>query len=269
MTYYTSRFFDEIASTRVRFKPHGENPYYKYMEEAEVYSKEENITNTVFYSFAECRDKKTGEVVQLLGNNGLLNIFKNETFTLNVEEKWESDKPHPLSVLIDLYVKGTMVCADGTKRNFTKLYDTETVRENTGWRYTWSNLPREKSVNGCTYNYDTYYVSEEVPNGYKPSYSDGQNNKLTLEEISLNRAETSNGDNNSPIGTEAISGSDLSAEETGLATVLIDGVDANGGEVIITNYTDCKPQKRLQRQRSACDDCLNKCSCCIEPELTQ
>jgi hypothetical protein len=205
--------------------------------------------------------------VQLLGNNGLLNIFKNETFTLNVEEKWESDKPHPLSVLIDLYVKGTMVCADGTKRNFTKLYDTETVRENTGWRYTWTNLPREKFVNGCTYKYDTYYVSEEVPNGYRPSYSDGENNKLTVEELNLNKVETSNGDNNSPLNSDATSGSDLKAEEKVL--IPVDGVDANGGEVIITNYTDCEPQERLHKQGFACEDCIYKCNCCAEPELTQ
>jgi hypothetical protein len=269
MTYYTSRFFNEIASTTVRFKPHGRNPYYKYMEEAEVYSKKENITNTVFYSFAESRNRETGEVMQLLGNNGLLSIFKNDTFTLNVEEKWESDKPHPVSVLIDLYVKGTMTSADGTKRKFTKLYDKEAVKENTGWRYTWTNLPREKSINGCTYSYDTYYVSEEVPNGYKPSYSDGMNNKLTVEEISLNKVETSNVGNNLPMSKEATSGNALKAKEKGLALILVNGVDANGGEVIITNYTESKPQKRLQKLGSACDDCENKCSCCIEPELTQ
>jgi hypothetical protein len=95
------------------------------------------------------------------------------------------------------------------------------------------------------------------------------NNKLTVEEISLNKVETSNVGNNLPMSKEATSGNALKAKEKGLALILVNGVDANGGEVIITNYTDCKPQKRLQRQRSACDDCLNKCSCCIEPELTQ
>jgi hypothetical protein len=185
-TYYTNKYSDDEAGTTVTFMPDEGNPYYEAMEEGgDAFAKDENTSNTVFYSFAESYDSTTGVVTQRLGNNGVLNISKDNTISINVSKSWDAeDTDHPDYVMVSLYAKGTKTYEDGTKEEFTELCRTEQLDESNNWKHAWEKLPREKVKDGVTYSYDIYYVGETYVEGsYTPVYTDGNGDAIISETL--------------------------------------------------------------------------------------
>jgi hypothetical protein len=171
-TYYTNKYSDGVAATVVKFTPETSDPYYKDMTDTITYQKETNTTDTVAYNFSESYNADTGEVTQLLGNNGVLQVEKGEVLDIKVKKEWEStDAKHPDKVNVALYVKGTVTDADGNKTSFARICDLVEISADTNWEYTWKKLKREEiDDDGNTYSYDIYYVGELEMDGYSAVY---------------------------------------------------------------------------------------------------
>jgi LPXTG-motif cell wall-anchored protein len=232
------------------------------MEEGgDAFAKEENTSNTVFYSFAESYDSTTGVVTQRLGNNGVLNISKDDTLTVNVSKSWDADDTdHPDYVMVSLYVKGTKTYEDGTKEEFTEIYGTEQLDDSNNWKHAWEKLPREKVKNGVTYSYDIYYVGETYVEGsYTPVYTDGDGNAISSETIPIEMmvpdfggtSNTTTTETEATVETTETAETTESAENESLSpmsmqipyvkvTYNYSVVSAMNGTVNITNHTSYK-----------------------------
>jgi ribosomal protein S8E len=74
------------------------------MTDTTVVDKSENPTDSATYSFKESYDAVGGVVTQLLGNNGSINITKDNTKSIEVEKFWNVDAnaEHPKYVELNL-----------------------------------------------------------------------------------------------------------------------------------------------------------------------
>jgi hypothetical protein len=180
-TYYTNKYSDGAAATVVKFTPEESDPYYKDMTDTITYQKETNTTDTVAYNFSESYNADTGEVTQLLGNNGVLQVEKGEVVDIKVKKEWEANNTtHPDKVNVVLYVKGSKTDKDGNKTSFARICDLVQLSDDNNWEYTWKKLRRvEVDDDGSTYNYDVYYVGELAIDDYMPVYRN--ENDTTLE----------------------------------------------------------------------------------------
>jgi ribosomal protein S8E len=216
------------------------------MTDTTVVDKSENPTDSATYSFKESYDAVGGVVTQLLGNNGSINITKDNTKSIEVEKFWNVDAnaEHPKYVEVKLIAKGTKVSADGTSEEFVKLMDTQTLSDSNNWKYTWTRQPVTTTSNGITYNYAVYYVAETVPEGYAASYSNKDGNAILTERVT-NKEETTDSDKT---GDETTSDdSKVSPYSVGISIFPIanpevdaDAADATSGYVLITNTTSYK-----------------------------
>jgi hypothetical protein len=179
-TYYTNKYGNDGVAT-VTFEPDENDPYYKDFSGTVTQTKSTNTTNTESYSFVESYDKAADVVTQKLGNNGVLTLAKDNTLTVNVEKVWANkEKDHPDYVVVGLYVDGTKTDANGNKTAFSRLYDYVKLSDSNDWKHVWKKLPREEVLDGCTYNYDVYYVGENAIDGYTPSYTDALDRSLVV-----------------------------------------------------------------------------------------
>jgi hypothetical protein len=245
-TYHTN-WYDElttgekVAYTKVTFEPAESDPYYAGMTDATVVNKSENPTDSAIYSFKESYDATGGVVTQLLGNNGSINITKDNTKSIEIEKNWNVDAntEHPKYVEVKLIAKGTKKYSDGTSEEFVKLMDTQTLSDDNNWKHTWTRQPITTTNNGVTYNYDIYYVAETVPEGYSASYSKADGTAILTERVT-NKKETTDSDK-----TE----DETSSDESKVSAYSVGGVifpnlnpevdaeaaDATNGYVLITN----------------------------------
>jgi LPXTG-motif cell wall-anchored protein len=129
--------------------------------------------------------------------------------------------------MVNIYAKGKKSWDDKDDEEFTQLYGSVVLSDTNSWKYTWKKLPRTKYVDGCTYSYDIYYVSEEVPTGYNAVYTDKNGDAIAVESLSV---ETSASTAASVDGDNALT----SAESTVTKTE-VEVANANSGDVTITN----------------------------------
>ncbi len=183
-TYYTNKYGNDGVAT-VTFEPDESDPYYENFNGTVTENKSSNTTQTESYSFVENYDKDADVVTQKLGNNGVLTLAKDNTLTVNVEKVWANkEKDHPDYVVVGLYVDGTKTDGNGNKTAFSRLYAYVKLSDSNNWKHVWKKLPREEVINGCTYNYDVYYVGENAIDGYTPSYTDALDRSLVVKNSS-------------------------------------------------------------------------------------
>jgi LPXTG-motif cell wall-anchored protein len=245
-TYYTNKYDGNTAGTTVTFYPDDGNPYYANLGDGKSVNKKENTTGTVATAFSEYYDKDKGVVTQYLGNNGKLEVSKDNTLTVDVEKCWISDTgEHPDSVDVYLYVTGTKVSSSGDSTDFTYYKDVATLNDANDWKKSWTRLRRKEVDGDYTYNYDVYYVVEAVPDGYAASYTDALGNELEKEEVpmvvSVPRDSISSADDESvqAMSTENMV-QPMSLNGFVQKTIYINAVSANSGKVVITNRTSYK-----------------------------
>jgi hypothetical protein len=242
-TYYTNKYDEDTAGTKVTFTPAESDPYYAGMTDDVVTDKSTNTTNTVGYSLTESYNPDTGVVTQLLGNNGSFYITKDNTLTIDVHKVWnvEAGTEHPEGVIVGLFAKGRKVNADNTEEEFVKAIQEVTLDAKSNWECNWSKLPRKKVENGVTYYYDNYYVAEAVPDGYAASYSDGSGEALIPERVT-NKATAQSDETTDNEKVQAFSSSINLNDYLQSQTPQIDvqAVNAASGNVIITNTASYK-----------------------------
>jgi LPXTG-motif cell wall-anchored protein len=233
-TYYTNRYSSGKAGTTVTFEPVESDPYYKnynLIRKSVVNDKNENTTDTVAYSFSESYDSSTGVVTQLLGNNGKLNINKDDTISINVKKKWaDDDINHPTTVYVALIVKGTQKDADGNTTPYEAYKDAKALNTSNNWEYTWEHLKRDETIKGVYYTYDQYFVSEFTPDSYTAFYADGDGNALSQSTEKYTYTYLKQVDSNS---VNAMSVDDESADSTTDSAGEIIVKDKNGNPVYI------------------------------------
>jgi LPXTG-motif cell wall-anchored protein len=246
-TYYTNKYDGNTAGTTVTFYPENGNPYYANLGDGKSVNKVANTTGTVASSFSESYNADSGVVTQLLGNNGKLEVVKDGTLTVNVEKLWITDTgERPSSVDVYLYVKGTKVSSSGEKTDFTYYKDTATLSDENNWKTAWTKLRRKEVDGDYTYNYDVYYVIEDVPDGYAATYSDALGNKLEEEKVpmvvSVPRDSVSSDDDSASVQAMSADKIVQAMSLNGFVqkTIYISGVNANSGKVIITNRSSYK-----------------------------
>jgi hypothetical protein len=245
-TYYTNKYDGNKAGTTVTFYPVDSNPYYAKLGDGKSVNKEKNTTGTVSTAFSEYYDADNGVVTQYLGNNGKLEISKDNTLTVDVEKYWVSDTgEHPDSVDVYLYVTGTKVSSSGDSTDFTYYKDVATLSDDNDWKKSWTRLRRKEVDGDYTYNYDVYYVVEAVPDGYAASYADASGDELEQVEVpmvvSVPRNSISSADDESvqAMSTENMV-QPMSLNGFVQKTIYINAVSANSGKVVITNRTSYK-----------------------------
>jgi LPXTG-motif cell wall-anchored protein len=197
-TYYVGDY--DSASTvyqgaTVTFRPESSDPYYtalaqttaKYNNLAKTTGANTSATSTSYFYETV---KTSGEVQQILGNNGVLTITVDETQkTVDIEKVWMDNVDHSNDgVYVVIYAKGTKVpavVADGETvepEEVTVALDSVYLTAAEDWRATYT-LPtpatrtyREvdnQSVTGYTdyvYTFTNFYAMEEPLTDYIATY---------------------------------------------------------------------------------------------------
>jgi hypothetical protein len=250
-TYYTNGYNvlvsgEKVPYTTVTFTPADSDPYYAGMTDTTVVDKSENPTDSATYSFTESYNATSGEVTQLLGNNGSINITKDNTKSIEVEKFWKVDSSaeHPQYVTVNLYAKGTKKYTDGTTEDFVEHMGTQTLSDDNEWKCTWTRQPVTVTKNGVAYSYDIYYVAEAVPTGYAASYSNKDGTALLTERVT-NKTDSGETEDNTTSDETTSDETTVSAYSYGGVIFQtpefdVEAADATGGYVLITNTESFK-----------------------------
>jgi hypothetical protein len=177
-----------------------------------------------------------------LGNNGSINITKDNTKSIEVEKFWNVDAnaEHPKYVEVKLIAKGTKKYADGTSEDFVELMDTQPLNDGNNWKYTWTRQPVTITKNGVTYNYAVYYVAETVPDGYAASYSNKDGNAILTERVT-NKTDSDKTEDDTTSDDSQVSAFSYGGLIFQTPTeVDADAADATSGYVLITNKASYK-----------------------------
>ena len=194
-SYYTNAFDvvnnGKVAKTTVTFEPAvttsgvSGNPYYTSTYQKDPIYKDDNITDTANTSSIE--DFSNGKMTVTLGNNGRVDLSKNET-NVTVTKSWKDNEnaygTRPESIKVKLYQNGVELPNKQIELNEAK-----------GWTHTWTGLPKIDK-DGKEYT----YTVEEVP---VPGYTTSVNGLIitnTLQTEDKIVTKTWN-DNNNEYGT--------------------------------------------------------------------